>query len=152
MHSLTTGRFMNKKLKRIWALSNSVLMIFVLFCLAIWPERFFVIGDERRSIEIFVVIVMLFSTIFLLTLFISSFVTIQRSKECEGTTIFHLIGSMLSLLFLMAVKVLADEIGHEWVLGMEKVTQHGEFWIMYACLGLVLGFMVLVGLKKPMIS
>jgi len=51
-------------------------------------------------------------------------------------------------LFLMAVKVLADEIGHEWRIVAEKVSQHGEFWIMYTCLGLVLGFMVLVGLRK----
>lgn len=139
---------MNENVKRIWALANSILLVFVLVSLAIWPERFFVISDERRPIEIFVFLVIVSSATFLLTLFISSFISIQKSRECKGDTIFYLIGSMLTLLFLMAVKVLADEIGHEWNLVAEKVTQHGEFWLMYACLGLVLGFMAVVGLKK----
>jgi len=139
---------MNNKLKRIWALINSALLIPVLICLVILPKRFFVIGDGRNLIEMFVVLVIISSATFLLVLFISSFMTIQRSKECEGLTIFHLIGSMLSLLFLMAVKVLADEIGHEWNPMTEKVTQLGEFWLMYAFLCLVLAFMAFVGLKK----
>lgn len=139
---------MNKNTQRIWAIANSVLMIFVLISLAIWPERFFILGDERLPVEIFVLLVIVSSAAFLFILFITSFMSIQRSKECKGETIFNLIGSMLSLLFLMAVKVLADEIGHEWIPETGSVTHHGEFWIMYACLGLVLGFMMLTGLKK----
>ena len=143
---------MNDNVKRIWALANSILLVFVLISLAIWPERFFVIDDERRPIEVFVFLVIVSSATFLLTLFISSFISIQKNKECKGDAIFHLMGSMLTLLFLMAVKVLADEIGHEWKLIAEKVSQHGEFWLMYACLGLVLGFMVLVGWKRSRIE
>jgi|GEM_PF-6381875 len=139
---------MNDNVKRIWALTNSILLGFVMISLAIWPERFFVIGGEPRPIEVFVFLVIVSAATFLLTLFISSFIIIQKSKECKENTIFYLIGSMLTLLFLMAVKVLADEIGHEWRIVADKITQLGEFWLMYACLGLVLGFMALVGIKK----
>ena len=139
---------MSDNVRRIWAIANSTLLCFVLIFLAIWPERFFVIGPERRPIEIFVLLVIVSSATFLLVLFISSFMTIHRSTKCHGNTIFELIGSMLSLLFMMAVKVLADEIGHELNMAAETVSQHGEFWIMLAFLVLVLGFMAFVGLKK----
>lgn len=139
---------MNNNIKRIWALTNSVLLVLVLVCLAIWPERFFIIGRERRPVEFFVFFTIVSTAVLLLTLFITSFMNIQRNRECKEVSIFHLIGSMLSLLFLMAVKVLADEIGHEWIPEAGNVTQQGEFWIMYACLGLVLGFMLRLGLKS----
>ena len=141
---IEVGYVMNENVKRLWALTNAILMVAVLIFLAVWPERFFVVGDEHRFIEVFVLLAIASSASFLFVLFISSFIAIQKSKECKGSSIFHLIGSMLSLLFLMAVKVLADEIAHEWNLVSEKVMQHGEFWIIFACLGLVLGFMLLV--------
>ena len=149
---IKVGYVMNENVKRLWALANAILMVAVLIFLAVWPEHFFIIGDGHRFIEVFVLLVIASSASFLLVLFISSFIAIQKGKECKGSSIFHLIGSMLSLLFLMAVKVLADEIAHEWNLVSEKVMQHGEFWIIYACLGLVLGFMLLVGIKKDKYS
>ena len=139
---------MNENLKRIWSYSNAILLVISTGMVMIWPERFFVADDQVNVTEIFVILTFVFTAVFLFAFFISSFITIQRSKECKGNVIFFLLGSLLSILFLMVVKVMSDEITHEWIPDKRTIFQYGEFWLLISAMGLVLIFLFMVGSKK----
>ncbi|MCK4813935.1 MAG: hypothetical protein KAT14_08370 [Candidatus Marinimicrobia bacterium] len=104
-------------IQKNWALFNAISLIATLLIIPFYAEKIFVIEGNLSFPEIFILFAMTSSAVFLFTLFITSFMTIQRNKECKGLSIFYLLGSLLSLLFFMVVKVMSDEVAHEWMPG-----------------------------------
>jgi cell division protein FtsW (lipid II flippase) len=139
---------MNENLKRIWSYANAVLLLIAIITFMVWPEKYFLSEDQNNMPEIFVMLTLISTAAFLFTFFISSFITIQRSRECNGNVIFYLLGSLLSILFLMVIKVMSDEIAREWLPAERTVYQHGEFWLLISSMGLILVFLFIVGSKK----
>lgn len=134
---------MNQKIQHLWAYANSVFLFFILFNVFVFPEHIFVIDAGWGILTIVLSFMVLSVVAFHSSVFLHSFVLIQRAKQCNGQTVWALLLSFFSLLLLMISKVMSDEVAHEWVIGSNKIYHHGEFWILTICLFVMILFVLI---------
>ncbi len=117
-------------MKKIWSMINALLLVLIFLLILLVPERLFVFDNNLCVFEIAVIVVLLSNALFFLVNFILSFVKIQRVKPCMGSAIFDLLLSGFSILLLMVIKVMSDEIAREWDPMSASIWSEGEFFIL----------------------
>ena len=139
---------MNQKILHIWAYANSLFLLFFLFNALVFPERIFMIDTEWGVLNIIMFLMVLSVVAFHSSVFLHSFIHIQKAKQCDVQVVLTLLLSFFSLLLVMIAKVMSDEVAHEWVIGSNKIYHHGEFWILNSCLFIMILFVLIPLLKK----
>mgnify|MGYP000598524822 CR=1 FL=1 len=129
--------------KRIWSFINSILLVLILVLILLAPEKIFIIDNHISLLEKILFLSLVSNAVYFIITFTLSFVKIQRVRPCMGFTVFNLLGSGFSIVLLMIIKVMSDELAHEWQSQNSSIWSEGEYFI------LIISFLLMLAIQIP---